>query len=279
MLPLLTQNCGVTHIILAAIHLNGSPGHITLNDHSPDDPRFAPLWAEVRVMQTMGVKILGMLGGAAQGSFERLDRHHLDFEEYYAPLRDMIRSHELDGLDLDVEESTSLGGVIRLIDRLKADFGERFVITLAPVATALVEGLPHLSGFNYKALEAERGSKIAWYNTQFYNGWGFMQNTAAYDQIISEGWDPDKVVVGLLTNPGNGTQGYVPMETVNVVLALLIQKYPSFGGVMGWEYFNSLPGSVERPWEWFACMSLTMGMKKLCEMAVIAAFLQQAGTN
>src|SRR5438034_426982 len=164
MLPLLTRNCGVSHIILAAIHLNGSPGNITLNDDSPYDPRYAPLWAEVHVMQTMGVKVLGMLGGAAQGSFERLDRHRLDSEDYYAPLRDMIRSHGLDGLDLDVEENMSLEGVIWLIDRLKADFGEHFIITLAPVATALVQGLPHLSGFSYKALEAERGPKIAWYN-------------------------------------------------------------------------------------------------------------------
>jgi hypothetical protein len=72
LLPLLTNHTGVTHIIVAAIHLNEGPGNITLNDHTPDDKRFEQLWGEVKWLQGSGVKILGMLGGAAKGSFERL---------------------------------------------------------------------------------------------------------------------------------------------------------------------------------------------------------------
>jgi len=72
LLPLLTNNTGVTHIIVAAIHLNEGPGNITLNDHTPDDKRFEQLWGEVKWLQGSGVKVLGMLGGAAKGSFERL---------------------------------------------------------------------------------------------------------------------------------------------------------------------------------------------------------------
>jgi alkaline phosphatase D len=77
-----------------------------------------------------------MLGGASAGSFAHLDG--LEFEAYYSPLKDMIAAHSLDGLDLDVEEM-SLNGVIQLIDRLKNDFGNDFLITLAPVAAALQE--------------------------------------------------------------------------------------------------------------------------------------------
>ncbi|PGH27190.1 hypothetical protein AJ80_01147 [Polytolypa hystricis UAMH7299] len=280
MKPLLANNCGVTHIILAAIHINADPDNITLNDDSPDDPRFAPLWEEVQEMQAQGVKVLGMLGGAAKGSFERLDKSEGEFEMYYGPLRDMIRTHGLDGLDLDVEEEMSLPGIIRLIDRLKSDFGNEFIITLAPVATALVDReLPQLSGFDYRALEEARGSKIAWYNAQFYNGWGGFNSTAGYDMIVARGWDPNKVVVGLLTNPGNGSQGYVSVEILSVLLAILATKYPSFGGVMGWEYFNALPGDAERPWEWAACMSLCMGMKSVYDTAIVALFLHQAHVN
>ncbi|EEH05425.1 alkaline phosphatase [Histoplasma capsulatum G186AR] len=252
MLPLTVNNTGITHVILAAIHLNDGPGNITLNDHSPEHPRFTSLWTEAGVMRTRGVKVMGMLGGAARGTFERLDQDADIFERYYVPLRDMIRNHPLDGLDLDVEEEMSLRGIIRLIDRLKADFGEQFIITLAPVATALIEGMNHLSGFNYKALEAARGSKIAWYNTQFYNGWGTIENLEVYDRILSEGWSPRKVVVGILTNPANGSRGYVPMNRLSVVLGMLMVKHPTFGGVMGWEYFNALPGDVQQPWQWAA---------------------------
>lgn len=72
LLPLLTNNTGVTHVILAAIHLNEGPGNITLNDHPPDDKRFEQLWGEAKWLQGSGVKVLGMLGGAAKGSYERL---------------------------------------------------------------------------------------------------------------------------------------------------------------------------------------------------------------
>jgi cyclin-dependent kinase len=72
LLPLLTNNTGITHVIVAAIHLNDGPGNITLNDHPADDKRFVTLWGEVKWLQGSGVKVLGMLGGAAKGSYERL---------------------------------------------------------------------------------------------------------------------------------------------------------------------------------------------------------------
>jgi len=71
-LPVLTNNTGVTHVIIAAIHLNEGPGNITLNDHPPDYPKFNTLWSEVAQLQTAGVKVMGMLGGAAKGSYARL---------------------------------------------------------------------------------------------------------------------------------------------------------------------------------------------------------------
>lgn len=259
LLPLITQQTGVTHVIVAAIHLNEGSGNITLNDNPPDHPKFNTLWGEVAWLQASGVKVLGMLGGAAQGSYAKLDGDDMArFEAYYVPLRDMIRRHRLDGLDLDVEEPTSLPGVVRLIDRLKADFGEPFLITLAPVASALLPNQPHLSGpLVYQLLEQMRGDKIAWYNAQFYNGWGDASSTAWYDAMVGLGWNPNKVVVGLLTNPSLGG-GHVEWTRCEGVLRTLRHRYPTFGGVMGWEYFNALPGDTARPWEWAANMSRTI---------------------
>lgn len=199
-------------------------------------------------MQDIGVRVLGMLGGAAQGSFHRLDSSDALFEAYYVPLRDLIRRYRLDGLDLDIEEEMSLNGIIRLIDRLKADFGPDFLITLAPVATAL-QGRPHLSGFDYEALEVMRGGRIAWYNTQFYNNWGRLETFVDYDAILARGWRAEKVVVGALTSPGNGS-GWVETEELKGTVRAFAEFYSGFGGVMGWEYFNSLPGGEGRPWVW-----------------------------
>ncbi|KAH6629104.1 glycoside hydrolase superfamily [Boeremia exigua] len=268
LLPLLTNNTGVTHVIVAAIHLNDGPGNITLNDHRPDDKRYDQLWGEVGWLQGSGVKVLGMLGGAAKGSFERLSGDDESFEAYYTPLHAIISVYKLDGLDLDVEEEVPLATVTRLIARLRADFGSQFLITLAPVATALIPNpdipahlrpprpmlasgpspnplhptLPHLSGFSYPELECSvYGREVAWYNTQFYCGWGDAATTAWYDAIVAAGWKPERVVLGVVTNPGNGA-GHVPVRKLREVCAVLREKYKSvglgFGGVMGWEYFN-----------------------------------------
>jgi hypothetical protein len=71
-LPLIGS--GATHVYIAAIHLNDAPEDITLNDHHPDHERNKQLWKEVEQLQNAGVKCLGMLGGAAKGSYARLAR-------------------------------------------------------------------------------------------------------------------------------------------------------------------------------------------------------------
>uniref|UniRef100_A0A0P0CNF5 Chitinase 2 n=1 Tax=Hypocrella siamensis TaxID=696354 RepID=A0A0P0CNF5_9HYPO len=258
-LPLLTQpSISVTHVILAAIHINSDPHNITLNDHVPDHPRFQTLWAELRILQASGIKVLGMLGGAAKGTYARLDGDdNHQFETYYAPLRHLLQTRNLDGIDLDVEEEMSLSGIIRLIDRLRADFGPSFIITMAPVAMALLDSTKNLSGFDYEALEVMRGREIAWYNTQFYCGWGDLSNTFMYDMMLQKGWSPDKLVIGVVTNPANGS-GFVAWDVLASVLGFLNQRHQNFGGVMGWEYFNSLPGDADQPWQWASDLSLLL---------------------
>ncbi|KAG6038793.1 hypothetical protein E4U41_003657 [Claviceps citrina] len=258
LLPLLTEpSISVTHVILAAIHLNSQPEHLTLNDHPPNHPRFHTLWAELRLLQASGVKVLAMLGGAAKGSYARLDASAEEFESFYAPLRRLLLERGLDGLDLDVEEPMSLAGIIRLIDRLRADFGNDFLITLAPVAMALLDPNKNLSGFDYEALEVMRGRDIAWYNTQFYCGWGDLSNTLMYDLMLQKGWRPDKIVIGVVTNPANG-HGFVHWDMLSAVLTILSRRHQDFGGIMGWEYFNSLPGDSNRPWEWASNLTLLL---------------------
>ena len=253
LLPLVTERTGVTHVIVAAIHLNDPPGNITLNNHPPHAARYDTLWTEVLWLQASGVKVLALLGGAAKGSFARLDGDVDGFERFYRPLRDVVAKYRLNGLDLDVEEEMSLPGVMRLIDRLRADFGPQFLITLAPVAAALLPDLKHLSGFDYRLLEQLREHEIAWYNAQFYNGWGDASTLFWYDAIVSAGWSPARFVMGVILNPCFGA-GYVPVAQLSDVLRQLLEQYPSFGGVMGWEYFAALPGGRERPWQWAAEM-------------------------
>lgn len=156
-LPLLSQHSGVTHLIIAALHLNGgsSPHNIHLNDHPPESALFSKLWEEVAVLQSHGVKVMLLLGGAARGSYARLDASVPSFEENYALLSSVIRKRGIQGVDLDVEEHMSLAGIVRLIRRIRQDFGQSFIISLAPVAGAM-RGRYNLSGFSYEDLEVSK---------------------------------------------------------------------------------------------------------------------------
>ncbi|KAF2453829.1 glycoside hydrolase superfamily, partial [Lineolata rhizophorae] len=225
LLPLLPTP--LTHLIVGAFHLNATPGHITLNDDPPSHPKFDSLWADVRALQThpnRPKKVLAMLGGAAPGTFTRLaDPDPARFEAYYAPLRDCLRARAFDGVDLDVEERVPLACPLRLLTRLRADFGPAFVVTLAPCASALLHPrAPHLSGFSYFELAAEAARLvrpapssgaaaaaapplIAWFNVQLYNGWGDARQMGAYlGAVARAGWDPRRVVLGVLTAARNG---------------------------------------------------------------------------
>lgn len=257
MLPLVTEmGISLTHLIVCSFHINQG-GVIHLNDFPPHKPMFYTLWNETKILRTAGVKVLGMLGGAAAGSFNTytLDGDEESFEFYYDQLSDVLTTYQLDGLDIDVEQGMTQAGISRFIRRLRYDFGPDFVITLSPVASAL-RGGPNLSGFSYLTLEEQLGDEIAFYNAQFYNGFGSMNKTDEFDRIVKFGWDPQKIVVGQITAPTNG-YGHVPFKNLNVTIAALRKKYghESIGGVMGWEYFNSGPVGVAAPWRWAQIMT------------------------
>ncbi|KAI0740848.1 endo-beta-N-acetylglucosaminidase [Earliella scabrosa] len=254
----------VTHLFLAAFHLNMGnvgPDIVHLNDFMPADPYYAPMWPEIAQMQGNGTKIIGMLGGAAPGTYECLVDEL--FDTYYPPLKDVIATYHLDGMDLDVEQRVSPATIERIIRTLKADFGDDFIITLAPVASALTEG-GNLSGFNYIELEQNLGHLIDWYNAQFYSGFGTFFPEDQYVRIIEyeQGIDPARVTALVLTNPSNGF-GYISPQNVVTSIGNLMDKYGTgWGGVGGWEYFNSLPDS-SRPWVWAETMKEAMRLQKM----------------
>ncbi|KAJ7169062.1 endo-beta-N-acetylglucosaminidase [Mycena crocata] len=251
-LPLLTV---ITHLFLAAFHIN-SDKSVHLNDNLPEAPFFTQMWQDLGEMQAGGVKVIGMLGGAAPGTYSLLTP--ANFDTYYPILANYITEFHLDGMDLDVEQSTSLSVIENLITRLKTDFGDDFIITLAPVATAMTEGA-NLSGFDYIQLEEQMGDKIDWYNAQFYSGFGTFFPDTQYIKIIDfgSGLDPNRLVASVLTSPDNGG-GYISPDQVVSSVKDLSAKYGfNFGGVNGWEYFNSNPNRTE-PWQWAEMMAAAM---------------------
>ncbi|KAF2434369.1 glycoside hydrolase [Tothia fuscella] len=292
LLPLLEYNTGVTHIYIAAIHLNDQPGHITLNDHPLDHERHDQMWREVKELQDNGVAVMGMLGGAAAGSYMKLQTN---FEAFYTPLCKLFKHYKLQGIDLDIEEVCSLDLTRKLIMRFKKDFGPSFIVTLAPVAGAMqpytqliksftrrlihgdysgttdlirafikpeiLKSKLNLSGFNHFALEAsEAGKLVDWYNVQFYCNHGDASNAMGIHNMVSAGWDPKKLVLGVVVAPDAGA-GYVPNNVlIGNTIADLKRTYGNtgFGGIMGWEYALA-NRNTGRPWEWVREMGEALG--------------------
>lgn len=72
LLPLITENTGVTHVIISSFHIHAKPGNITLNDLPPNAAQYAQAWSDVKQLQVAGIKVMGLLGGAAPGTYNYL---------------------------------------------------------------------------------------------------------------------------------------------------------------------------------------------------------------
>jgi hypothetical protein len=225
----------VTDVNVGAIHLNDD-GSLHVNDITADHPELVRMWADLAAMQDAGVRVHAFLGGAAPGTYRNLAD---DFDDFYPLLRDFLVGHGLDGVDLDIEEPFSLADTIHLVETLRADFGPDFAITLTPVARDLAGQTSFSGGFAYAELEAAVGDEIDWYNTQFYCGWGDLRTTTTFEAILANGFTPDRVVAGTVTNPGN-CSGWAEPDVLDATLREIVAAHPTFRGVFGWEFFNAL---------------------------------------
>jgi hypothetical protein len=73
LLPLLKYETKVTHVILASVHLHEEPGIIRLNNDPFEAPMWDVIWEEVKILQENGIKVMALLGGAAAGTYLRLN--------------------------------------------------------------------------------------------------------------------------------------------------------------------------------------------------------------
>ncbi|QWF78874.1 glycosyl hydrolase family 18 protein [Amycolatopsis sp. CA-230715] len=241
-----------TDVEVGALHLNDD-GSVHLNDEPPSAPKFTRMWSDLAALHDSGVRVSAFVGGAAHGSYANL---HKDFDRYYGLLRDTLRTYHLDGVDLDIEEPFSLEDTQHLISQLRTDFGNDFVVTLAPVASDMTGATNFSGGFDYRTLEKQAGGQISWYNVQFYCGWGSLGGTGDYDGVMGS-FPASRIVAGTVTNPAN-CGGYVEPGALANTIRSLAGAHQDLGGVAGWEYFNSV-GVGGGPESWYQNVKSAMG--------------------
>ena len=238
----------ITHIEICTLHLSANTPNpdpnfpsIHINDRNPGHPMFKDIKAQIPKAQSLGIKVMFMVGGWADGSFPALFNN---WDTVYPDLIKICKEWGVDGIDMDCELGTqwqsgvtNYENIEKLITNLKNDMHDAFDIALAPVARALSSKDPGnhggLSGFNYKSLMQDEGDDVSWLNVQFYNGWGSLRTPALYERIVSirNGFKSEQVVAGMLLTEYNG--GGKP-RYLKTITALSREYGTKFGGVFVW---------------------------------------------
>jgi hypothetical protein len=181
------------------------------------------------------INLLLMIGGAGGAYTELFSK----FEIYYGLLYNLLNEKRyIKGVDLDIEESVTLTNVKMLIKRLKKDFGNSFIITMAPVSSSMAYDMPGMGNFIYKDLHnSPEGELINWYNVQSYEEY----SNDVYNSIIQNGYTPDKIVFGMLGDNYNSET----MEYANSELIKIKNNYPTMAGCILWEYGDTKINPIE----------------------------------
>ena len=232
-------------IIVSSIHFGKDKNNqkkIFLNDNLPYDPVFNEMWLETEKLSVQGTTIMLMMGGAGFAYKELFS----DFDTYYPLLKRLITKKSwIRGIDLDVEENTSIENIKMLINQLVKDFvinDNDFIITMAPVSSTMITDGSSFAGFNYKELyNSEEGKYIHWFNTQCYNSFSYD----TYESIIKNGYPSEKIVMGMESGQFNESSFNGALEEIKKIK----NKYPDFSGVFDWEYLNAPPDKTD-PSQW-----------------------------
>jgi hypothetical protein len=261
----------LTHIIVGLFHLGfkdeaQTQPTIHLGQQGPSDPSLQPLWdalAEIRVKYPR-VKIMASFGGADVGDYRQLLSG--EFSLWYPLLKDTLTNYQFVGLDLDIEEdvdNVNTINVMNFVSQLRKDFGPGFLVTSAPVATALVvpwESMSRTYSMTPKVDYVELlnlPGLFDWYNVQFY-GWGnllhpeWYWNGPAPDYamvVATQQLPPQKLVAGVVTAPSAGA-GYYDILTLVPTFKKLVQENLGFGGVYGWHFDCAMVGENTDPVGW-----------------------------
>lgn len=224
---LISQSFQNVYVYVASLHFDKDPDgqpYLTLNNTSPDSQ--IELWLDLEKASINGINILVMLGGAggAYGEFFN------DYTYNYQLLYNFLKEYPLiKGIDLDVEEQTSISDIKKLINQLSSDFGDKFIISMAPIESAMSSNIPGFGGFSYKDLfQSWEGQRINWFNVQCYQ----FFTESVYTSIIQNGYPPEKITFGMLGD--NFTPDSFPEATKE--LEATYQNYPTMNGVCLWEY-------------------------------------------
>lgn len=239
---ILNEPNNVDQIIISSIHFDDGKKDIEiyLNDFSPDDKRFNNMWNETKSCKEKGIEILAMMGGAGLAFHVFFS----NFNKTYPLLINFLKKRPwITGIDLDVEEYVDINNIKKLINKLKQDMGNQFIISMAPLGSSLSNDISGMGGFNYKTLyNSPEGKQINYFHAQCYNG---LFTETMFSNIVKNNYPPEKIIMGMMSGDFNK----YTFENALTEVKNILNKYPTMGGVFDWEYLDA-PPNPKNPLEW-----------------------------
>lgn len=235
------------------------------------EQRKAEFKSDVQYLQQQGKKVVVSIGGET-GRLEIANTAARD--NFLATSKAIIDEYGFDGLDVDLENTSvkmdaadkigSLSsvfqtGITYILHDLKSTYGSDFIISMAPEHVYVQSGITSMSG-SWGAylpfLDACRDI-LTYIHPQYYNNpidyWmpdgsritGYNSNSMILlSEMLIDGFDtekghfdglrPDQVAFGVPCSSRAATSGFQSIAEYQTALRTLIEKYPTFRGIMTW---------------------------------------------
>ncbi|KAJ3889884.1 putative chitinase [Lentinula edodes] len=177
-----------------------------------------------------------------------------DAKSTAATMAKWVQNNNVDGIDVDYEDLNAMNAQDGKAEQWLIDFTNalrtqlpqgKYILTHAPLAPWF--SASHYKSGAYTKVHKEVGSKIDWYNIQFYNQGteyttcdGLLTSSPTYPgsavfEIMTGGVSADKVVIGKPGGQADATTGYMaPADLAKCVVTAKGKNWN--GGVMSWEY-------------------------------------------
>lgn len=233
----------LTHITLASIHFGYNEDktpYIHLNNNSAFSPKYDSVFKNLNTLKELNVEVNLLIGGAGT-AFNKL---FSDYDVFYPLLNKFIADKDIfDGINLDIEEGTTIDNLVKLVTDLIHDF-PKLKITFAPLAYSITSNEPGMGGFSYQKLLEKLPIIPEYMNVQCYGEYSLE----LFEDMIKNDYSPKSIVMGMLVGQD--------FDSIQTELTRITNKYnQSFGGVAVWEYFNAPPQGESKPYEWCVTMN------------------------
>ncbi len=151
----------------------------------------------------------------------------------YNSLKFFIKRYNIDGIDIDVDMGSPqimTYHVFKLIKNLKNDFGEKFIVSLAPIASAFIEDKNISRNIDFVLLK---------YYVDFYNVQFDSENIQNFEHILQQNPDLEiKLNICLFTDPDNENE-HIDIDQIIEYINDIDAKHIKIHGICGWEYNNA----------------------------------------